>query len=119
MTTRTQFRPAPNADLVIDGDSVLLCPNCGGNYTHLDSIAVHDAAGNRASINAIGEATRAQLGVAVWKDPDAPYYGDRHTVSLLIECEFCGQTTQVDLTQHKGVTQVGFSVGPTIDDVVA
>jgi hypothetical protein len=86
-------------------DDVLLCPNCGDQWTHVDVVRVTAASRQLATITATGEDSQARLSTSnLW--PVGSYDGRRHTISVELTCETCPTRSALEFKQHKGQTFV-------------
>lgn len=82
---------------------VLLCPVCGGSWTHVDAVEVHSASGAGVTVRASGEDESATVStVPTAPAPDWPNHR-RHAFTLVGRCED-GCTFRIALLQHKGQT---------------
>lgn len=83
-----------------------LCPKCGGDATHVDEVAIENAAGSIVSVRADGEDGGCRIDTSVKSRRESPYEGRRHTISVFMSCELCGATSAISFHQHKGTTYV-------------
>jgi hypothetical protein len=85
-------------------EPLLACPSCGErNGTHVDRVEVRAASGQALSVSASGEDGGARLAV----EPTALYRGTvgrRHVFVLYVECEICGNLSELIFRQHQGQT---------------
>lgn len=96
---------APSGSVRV-ADGALLCPNCAGEYVHLDDVYVagraqEDGEVRPAHVNAAGDVT---TGSAV-SSPVADS-GRRHVFALAGWCEFCQSNFAIEFAQHKGQTRI-------------
>ena len=93
-------------DAGADAYSVVLCPLCKSEWTHLDEVRVagrprEDGDIFPVRVDAGGHVTQG-LGVVV------PFgelgLGRRHTISIVGWCEGCGERFAFAFQQHKGQT---------------
>jgi len=89
----------------INSNNELLCPDCGGNYTHHTSVNVIV----RDSEDGPGTAALStHNGVTVSRIEANKIPGRRGVIEIQLECEVCGSEDPKVLTimQHKGNTHV-------------
>ena len=91
-----------SAQVVVDGEEVLLCPSCGDFYLHQHSVSVFDReedsdTGRRTVVN----------GSSVLVDEEMKDNPSRRRQGLSIDflCEF-GCTATLAIFQHKGCTEI-------------
>ena len=83
----------------------LYCPACSSDQgTHVDRVEFTNAAGQALTVVAAsGEERDATLSVV--PTASAKESGRRHTISVFVECELCGESSRVvSFHQHKGAT---------------
>jgi len=95
-----------SSETVAVADGALLCPNCAGEYVHLDDAY---AAGRRREdgevrpvhVNAAGDITTGPMVSSPISDT-----GRRHAFALAGWCEFCRTKFAIEFAQHKGQTRI-------------
>jgi hypothetical protein len=81
----------------------LLCPQCSGEYTHVDEVTMKAASGQPPiTLTGEGEDSSARISITHDKVHDG-MPGRRHTMIIRIACEN-GCITDLELAQHKGNT---------------
>ena len=101
------------------GDSAdLICPRCGGDYLHHQSVVMFDRAeDDELATRSIVSGSKMILDIVNSKDAGNP---SRRRGGLVIQfcCEHCeakdGPTQIIELTiaQHKGSTEIGWRFSP-------
>jgi hypothetical protein len=81
----------------------LLCPFCGDEWTHVDTVTVATASGRSVTVTASGEDSLSTFRVEPGAEKSS---GRRHDVRLLVNCEMGCPPTWIVLQQHKGRTFV-------------
>jgi hypothetical protein len=98
------------ADTYYESDQMLLCPQCTGIHTHIDTVVMDTASGRSAAMMAVGEDEGAAPSI-----PDEPVTTTtrtnwsnfrRHAFTLVLFCEECWHVTHIEFLQHKGNTFV-------------
>jgi hypothetical protein len=92
-------------------EQIWRCPLCNGEHTHINSVAMATAANHLERISVRGEDEHASITRSFGK---TKYPHRRHTISLLLSCEGCGEFSTISFTQHKGNTY--FDVNNSKDD---
>ena len=97
---------APHGITTVDsGGLVLVCPQCGGTYTHVTAVTVLARAEDQDATEVwVRTGTRDEIRVGSIPAEDIPTR--RHSVTLSTYCEGCGQITNLAFQQHKGQTLV-------------
>lgn len=91
------------------GGAELLCPSCGGENTHIDTVGIRTCNGQEAWLHAAGEDEDASI-TLTGRDLKIPTGGHgqksarRHSVHMDMHCEQCGHLFTVNFIQHKGTT---------------
>ncbi|GAA2760590.1 hypothetical protein [Actinopolymorpha rutila] len=93
----------------ISDDSVLLCPLCGKDTTHLDEVRVsarpEDDEPNEIAVDTGTGRVRTHEDIPAPMG-DRVHEGRRDRIALVGWCEQCGDTFALVFTQHKGATFV-------------
>lgn len=90
-----------------EDDDMLVCPMCNSSTnTHVDSVVIDSAGGERVTATARGEDEDAEIEVVRGMSDEAKH-GRRHSITLVGLCEECGRAFTVRFRQHKGTTFVG------------
>lgn len=94
----------------IDGvdEGILLCPQCGGNYLHHETIETFDRK----------EDAKEGIHTIITHDRVDVKYGSlvgnpslrRDGFKVKFGCEFCGNSLTLEVSQHKGQTFMGWDV---------
>lgn len=93
-----------------DGNyEVLACPLCGGNYLHFDHAHIggrpgEDGKFENVIVNAAGKVTQ-HAAPGEMASPDF-HNLRRHYISLVADCEMCGERFAYAFIQHKGQTML-------------
>jgi ribosomal protein L44E len=85
-------------------ENVLLCPICKDLHTHIDRVSFGMRKEDEAVKAITVDASRATI--AVDGEPTREHSSRRHWVALHVDCEGCGETSVLVLSQHKGLTLV-------------
>ena len=93
-------------ELVLDKSNAVVCPTCGGSYSHQGAVTVYD----RAEDESKTQVTEIDDG-RIWSQP----IGSKHTnnpsrrrngVRIVIDCESGCPSRDLVVYQHKGSTYV-------------
>jgi hypothetical protein len=86
-------------------DATLLCPWCGGTYTHLDNVYV---VGRPNGEDGPVVLARVDSGANLTHEQAVPIpdFGRRHVFSIVGWCEECDGRFAIEFMQHKGETQL-------------
>jgi hypothetical protein len=87
----------------------LECPACGFDYTHINRVSMVDAAGHALSITGVGEDAHCTMTVDM-TSPEGLHTIRRQAVGITIDCEGCNCQSVLVFLQHKGQTEVEYSV---------
>ena len=95
------------APIRFDSDANLLCPLCGGLYTHVDDVhiggrPVEDGEWHNVHVDSQGR-VREHLYEGEMATPPS-FSPRRHYISLLGNCEECTGRFAIHFCQHKGFT---------------
>lgn len=94
---------------------IVLCPSCGTDATHVDSVRLIAADGRGWQLDASGEDNSAQVAShAVTTEPS----GRRHRIVLIGTCEQ-GCSFELRWTQHKGGTYLAVTAERRAEAVIA
>lgn len=96
--------------LRVNNEDCLLCPRCGGEWTHIENVHIsaraEDHAVTEIRVNAITATITAGPNAGAGPTGTRVGQGRRQRISLLGYCETCGSNWALVFTQHKGVTFV-------------
>lgn len=111
-------------------DDMLLCPKCGGDATHVETVQIaaraEDRDFNEIFVHAVSGEVKTQTPTPAPAGKQVGH-GRRHRIVLNGSCEECGEAFSLVFTQHKGGTFVEWasptSIHPSmrrrIDDALA
>jgi len=88
-----------------DAAFLLLCPACGGAWTHVDTVVFTNAAEQVLTVSCCGKDNYAHMHTGNGEPPVSVVKSPRrHSISILVSCENCSVASEYSLTQHKGQT---------------
>jgi hypothetical protein len=105
-------------------DHLLLCPQCDEQNTHVELVQVAAREEDRPFTNISVNAVTAEVHVYPTGEGSVPAgeavgQGRRQRISIRLSCEQCGRSSDLVLTQHKGVTFAEWMEVPAEDFVPA
>lgn len=87
-----------------DFEDVLRCPCCDGNYLHHGKVEVFDRHEDAtATTHVVVNGGITKVGSRPSKELNNPS-GRRHGLRITHWCEFCSNSVDLCIAQHKGVT---------------
>ncbi len=95
----------------ISPDNCLLCPECGGEYLHCQSVEAFDRLDENSSKDIGTHVTVSGFSsVAIDRDLSRNPSGRRDGSVLTFNCETCDAISEMRISQHKGNTFIEFIV---------
>jgi hypothetical protein len=88
--------------VLTSGNDPVLCPQCGFDYLHIDTVEMRTASGKAVALTGRGEDEMSTVNLALTGEKAQ---GRRHEIVLTMWCEG-GCRTELVLEQHKGQTFV-------------
>jgi hypothetical protein len=94
------------------GEQVLVCPRCGGGYLHHRGVISYDRnEDDKQTIETLVENGTTSVSVVPSTASRNPS-SRRDGIAIQFECEGCGDSFELTIAQHKGVTLVAWRAQP-------